>query len=264
MAQRKLEPRFRERIASVAEHASRAAALTRGPKPKRRPTWPYALALLFAWAVLGSAALVAHWVSELPEIGNLLVSPPSQDVTLLDARGRLIARRGLVQGATVSATELPAYVPNAFIPIEDRRFREHVGVDAIGLARAALQDMAAGHVVQGGSTITQQLAKNLFLESHRTLDRKAHEALLALYLERRYSKDQILTLYLNRVYFGAGVFGIDAACGSASALNLAGAFTLPANMAASGKVSETAGFPKNRSAAASMPNTPAPKYTRLR
>ncbi len=92
-------------------------------------------------------------------------------------------------------SQLPSYVPNAFIAIEDRRFRGHWGVDPIGMLRAAFQDMMAGHVEQGGSTLTQQLAKNLFLESKRTFDRKAEEALLALYLGSRYSKDQILTLY---------------------------------------------------------------------
>jgi penicillin-binding protein 1A len=111
----------------------------------------------------------------------------------------------------VRTEELPDYVPNAFIAIEDRRFRSHFGVDPVGLARAAFQNMLNGHVVQGGSTITQQLAKNLFLGPSRTFDRKMQEAMLALSLERRYSKNQILTLYLNRVYFGAGVFGIEAA-----------------------------------------------------
>ena len=111
----------------------------------------------------------------------------------------------------VPVEALPAYVPNAFIAIEDRRFRYHFGLDPIGMARAAFENMMAGHVVQGGSTITQQLAKNLFLDPKRTFDRKIQEALLALYLESRYSKNQILTLYLNRVYFGAGVYGIEAA-----------------------------------------------------
>ena len=111
----------------------------------------------------------------------------------------------------VRVEDLPDYVPNAFIAIEDRRFRSHFGIDPIGLARAALQNMMAGHVVQGGSTLTQQLAKNLFLSPSRTFDRKMQEAMLALYLESRYSKNQILTLYLNRVYFGAGVYGIEAA-----------------------------------------------------
>jgi penicillin-binding protein 1A len=102
-------------------------------------------------------------------------------------------------------------VANAFIAIEDRRFRNHIGVDFIGMTRAAYENMQRGHVVQGGSTLTQQLAKNLFLEPKRTFDRKIQEAMLAVYLESRYSKDQILTLYLNRVHFGAGVYGIEAA-----------------------------------------------------
>src|ERR1019366_4524339 len=94
---------------------------------------------------------------------------------------------------------------------EDWRFRDHFGLDPIGMMRAGIANMMAGHVVQGGSTLTQQLAKNLFLEPSRTYDRKVQEAMLAIYLESRYSKDQILTLYLNRVYFGSGVYGIEAA-----------------------------------------------------
>ena len=136
---------------------------------------------------------------------------PSRDVTILDDRGRLIARRGLTQGRKINVEDLPDYVPNAFIAIEDRRFRQHFGIDPIGMARAGLSNMMAGHVVQGGSTLTQQLAKNLFLTPGRTFDRKVQEAMLAVYLESRYSKNQILTLYLNRVYFGAGVYGIEAA-----------------------------------------------------
>jgi penicillin-binding protein 1A len=111
----------------------------------------------------------------------------------------------------VRAEDLPGYVPGAFIAIEDRRFRSHFGIDPIGMARAAFQNAMTGHVVQGGSTLTQQLAKNLFLSPDRTFERKLQEAMLALYLEHRYSKGQILTLYLNRVYFGAGVYGIEAA-----------------------------------------------------
>ncbi|HEX2759132.1 MAG TPA: PBP1A family penicillin-binding protein, partial [Rhizomicrobium sp.] len=125
--------------------------------------------------------------------------------------GRLIARRGLTQGDSVKVESLPRYVPDAFIAIEDRRFRDHFGIDPIGLARAGIVNALAGHVVQGGSTLTQQLAKNLFLSPSRTFDRKIQEAMLAMSLEAHYSKNQILTLYLNRVYFGAGVFGIEAA-----------------------------------------------------
>ena len=208
MPAEKLEPRFRDRIRAVAK---RSSTRTSRKSPKQKATWPYVLALLVAWGGIAGTVLVFHWISELPDTGNLLLKGPSPDITLLDARGRMIARRGLTQGKMVAASDLPAYVPNAFIAIEDRRFRDHAGIDPIGLVRAALEDLAAGHVVQGGSTITQQLVKNLFLEPQRTFDRKAQEALLALYLESRYTKDQILTLYLNRVYFGAGVYGIEAA-----------------------------------------------------
>ncbi|MBN9545199.1 MAG: penicillin-binding protein 1A [Alphaproteobacteria bacterium] len=180
------------------------------PPPKRR-IWPYALVMLLVWGVLFGAIVWSHFVSDLPDVRNLTAAAAPRDVTILDDHGRLVARRGLTQGAAVDAAKLPAYVPNAFIAIEDRRFRHHFGIDPIGLARASLRNMMAGHVVQGGSTLTQQLAKNLFLDPERTFDRKVQEAMLAVYLESRYSKDQILTLYLNRVYFGAGVFGIEAA-----------------------------------------------------
>jgi penicillin-binding protein 1A len=220
-SKRKVEPRFERRIKSIAEReppepdddyddddddygdAPHSAA------PKR--SWPYVLALLLAWGLIGGGVFLSRWISELPDTRGLLAKGPSHDITILDVRGRQIARRGLTHGNMVSVSALPAYVPNAFIAIEDRRFRDHFGLDPIGLARAAFENMIAGHVTQGGSTLTQQLAKNLFLDPKRTFERKTQEAFLALYLESRYSKDQILTLYLNRVYFGAGVFGIEAA-----------------------------------------------------
>ena len=201
-------------MAKPSRPQPRAQASTGRPRRRKRKserTWPYALALLFAWALILGLVAWSHWISGLPDVNGLLARGPSHDITILDMHGKLIARRGLTRGEMVSAKELPPYVPNAFIAIEDRRFRSHFGIDAIGMARAAVANMVAGHVVQGGSTITQQLAKNLFLEPDRTFDRKMQEALLALYLESRYSKDEILTLYLNRVYFGAGVYGIEAA-----------------------------------------------------
>src|SRR5215472_3966139 len=188
-----------------------AVAPSLPPKKSPRRAWPYALALLAAWGTIFGAVFLSRFLSELPDVRGLVPSGLAHDVTLLDDRGRLIARRGLTQSGAVSLATLPAYVPNAFIAIEDRRFRDHLGIDPVGLVRAAFDDMIAGHVVQGGSTLTQQLAKNLFLDSNRTFKRKLQEATLALYLESRYSKDQILTLYLNRVYFGAGVYGIEAA-----------------------------------------------------
>jgi penicillin-binding protein 1A len=200
----KLPVRTRRRIAAIA-------AGPPSPKAKSGRTWPYALVLLVAWGLIFGAIIASHWISELPDTRDLFAKAPSRDITILDIKGRLIARRGLTQAAMIEVRQLPAYVPEAFIAIEDRRFREHVGVDPIGMLRAAAENMIAGRVVQGGSTLTQQLAKNLFLRPERTFKRKLQEALLALYLESRYSKDQILTLYLNRIYFGAGVFGIEAA-----------------------------------------------------
>jgi len=210
--QRRIEPAAagsRKRSRGAGAHAPTDDAPP--PKQKRRRTWPYVLVMLFAWGLIFAGIFVSHFVSNLPDVHNLMVAGPSQDITILDDRGRLIARRGLTQGAMVRSEDLPDYVSNAFIAIEDRRFRSHIGVDPIGLTRAAVQNMLAGHVVQGGSTLTQQLAKNLFLSPSRTFDRKMQEAVLALYLESRYTKNQILTLYLNRVYFGAGVYGIEAA-----------------------------------------------------
>jgi len=200
----KIPPKTRQRIDAVAEDRP-------PPRKKRKRTWPYLLALLAAWGLIFGAVFYSRWISTLPDTKDLLSKGLSHDITLLDVHGRLVARRGLTQSAMVPVADLPAYVPNAFLAIEDRRFHYHFGLDPIGLGRAAFQNMMVGHVVQGGSTITQQLAKNLFLDPSRTFDRKMQEAMLALYLESRYTKDQILTLYLNRVYFGAGVYGIEAA-----------------------------------------------------
>jgi penicillin-binding protein 1A len=193
------------RVDEIAERAGVPA------RPRRRRTWPYVIILVLGWSAIFGGIFFSRFLSELPDVSSLLNNGPSRDVTILDVHGRLVARHGLTQGMLVEVSALPSYVPNAFIAIEDRRFRSHLGVDPVGLGRAAIEDMQAGHVVQGGSTLTQQLAKNLFLAPDRTFRRKIQEAMLALYLEYRYSKDQILTLYLNRIYFGAGVYGIEAA-----------------------------------------------------
>ncbi|MGA9795507.1 MAG: PBP1A family penicillin-binding protein [Rhizomicrobium sp.] len=207
---KKPDSKSRRRMAEAAQDG--APPHSNKPKAaKRKRLWPYIALTLFVWAALFGALTVSRWISELPDTKNLLTQAPTPDIVIRDVHGRMIAHPGLQQGALVEVSSLPAYVPNAFIAIEDRRFRDHFGLDIIGMARAAGEDIVAGHVVQGGSTLTQQLAKNLFLQPKRTLDRKIEEAVFALYLESRYSKDQILTLYLNRVYFGAGVYGIQAA-----------------------------------------------------
>jgi penicillin-binding protein 1A len=184
-----------------------------GPKGKKRTPWKTRKVLIIAalWLLFAGGIVLSYWFSQLPDTNNLLAYEPGKDVTLLDMKGRMIARRGITQGQQVKLGELPSYVGNAFIAVEDRRFRYHYGIDPLGLARAAYADLSQRAYVQGGSTLTQQLAKNLFLKPDRTFNRKIEEAILAVYLETRYSKDEILTLYLNRVYFGAGVYGIEAA-----------------------------------------------------
>ncbi|MBO9575005.1 MAG: PBP1A family penicillin-binding protein [Sphingobium sp.] len=136
-------------------------------------------------------------------------APPS--ITLLSEEGTPIARRGATIGDPVDAAKLPPNVVNAFLAIEDRRFRSHWGIDPVGIARALWSNFWAGGVRQGGSTITQQLAKNAFLDSDRTMARKFREVLIAFWLEAWLSKDEILSRYLSNVYFGDNVYGLSAA-----------------------------------------------------
>src|SRR4029077_7662363 len=132
-------------------------------------------------------------------------------IQIVGLDGRVLANRGEMGGAAVPLKELPPYLPKAFVAIEDRRFFFHHGVDPIGLGRAVMANVLHRGVAQGGSTITQQLAKSLFLTQERTLTRKLQEVVLALWLEHKYSKVEIIELYLNRVYFGAGAYGVEAA-----------------------------------------------------
>ncbi|MDP7602144.1 MAG: PBP1A family penicillin-binding protein, partial [Rhodospirillales bacterium] len=132
-------------------------------------------------------------------------------VTLLAHDGSKMASIGDLQGRAVNVKDLPTYLPHAVISTEDRRFYNHSGIDLIGVARAMVINLKAGRVVQGGSTISQQAAKNLFLTPDRTFKRKYQELLLAFWLEQKFTKDQILTIYLNRVYLGSGTYGVDAA-----------------------------------------------------
>jgi penicillin-binding protein 1A len=167
--------------------------------------------VLSVWGVILLAGLFAYYASQLPPIDQLAVPKRPPNIAILSDDGSLIANRGDTGGPAVRLIDLPPYLPKAFVAIEDRRFYEHHGVDPVGMSRALLRDVAGGGGLEGGSTLTQQLAKNLFLTQERTLSRKIQEAILAFWLERRYSKDQILELYLNRVYFGSGAYGVEAA-----------------------------------------------------
>ncbi|WP_425374131.1 transglycosylase domain-containing protein, partial [Microvirga calopogonii] len=161
--------------------------------------------------VVGLGGIVAYYASQLPPIDQLTVPKRPPNIAILASDGSFLANRGETGGREVSLQELPPYLPKAFVAIEDRRFYDHWGIDPVGIARAVYRNLAHKGGLQGGSTLTQQLAKNLFLTQERTASRKIQEAILALWLERNYSKDQILELYLNRVYFGAGAYGVEAA-----------------------------------------------------
>jgi len=168
-------------------------------------------AVLGLWAVIAAVGVIVWVGAHLPAIQALEIPkrPPTIQITGFD--GSVLATRGEMPGANVSLRDLPPYLPKAFIAIEDRRFYSHYGVDPLGIARAAVANVLHRGVSQGGSTLTQQLAKNLFLTQERTLQRKLQEVELALWLERKHSKAEILELYLNRVYFGSGAYGVEAA-----------------------------------------------------
>jgi penicillin-binding protein 1A len=167
--------------------------------------------VLGLWGAIATVGLVVWVGAHLPAIQALEIPQRPPTIEIVGADGSMLAQRGEMAGANVSLKELPPYLPKAFIAIEDRRFYSHHGVDPWGILRAAVANILHRGVSQGGSTLTQQLAKNLFLTQERTLARKLQEVELALWLERKYSKAEILELYLNRVYFGSGAYGVEAA-----------------------------------------------------
>ena len=178
------------------------------PSLRRLLSWSLVAAI---WLSIAGLGVIGWFAYDLPDVSRFAELTRKPSVTLVSAEGERIAAFGDLYGETVRLSELPPYVPLAVLAVEDRRFYQHPGIDAFGLLRAIVVNLRAGRIVQGGSTITQQLAKIMFLEPDRTLKRKVQEALLAFWLERRFSKEQILTLYLNRVYLGAGTYGLDAA-----------------------------------------------------
>lgn len=168
-------------------------------------------AVLSLWGAIAVIGVVIYVGAHLPPIQSLEIPkrPPTIQIVGLD--GSMLAQRGEMAGANVALKDLPPYLPKAFIAIEDRRFYSHFGIDPVGILRALVTNVLHRGVSQGGSTLTQQLAKNLFLTQERTMARKLQEAELAIWLERKHSKNEILELYLNRVYFGSGAYGVEAA-----------------------------------------------------
>lgn len=209
------------RLADEEERPVKKARPTKADKkPSKRKRrgrsligfFAYWSVVLGVWALIGLGGLFAYHASKLPPIDQLAIPKRPPDVAILAADGTLLANRGETGGRNVSLGELPPYLPKAFIAIEDHRFYDHMGIDPIGISRALFRNITrSGGAMQGGSTLTQQLAKNLFLTQERTASRKIQEAILALWLERNFTKDQILELYLNRVYFGSGAYGVEAA-----------------------------------------------------
>jgi len=171
----------------------------------------YWCVVLSLWAGIAVIGAVVWAGAHLPAIQSLEIPKRPPTIEIIGTDGSVLAQRGEMAGANISLKDLPPYLPKAFIAIEDRRFYSHYGVDPYGILRAALANLLHRGVSQGGSTLTQQLAKNLFLTQERTLARKLQEVELALWLERKHSKNEILELYLNRVYFGSGAYGVEAA-----------------------------------------------------
>ncbi|TAJ69649.1 MAG: PBP1A family penicillin-binding protein [Phenylobacterium sp.] len=161
--------------------------------------------------MLSLVAALSMAAPQAPDLPRMPAIERTPQVTYLDRNGAVIGVRGGRFAPPVDVARLPPYVPAAFVAIEDRRFYEHDGFDPRGIARAIVMGLSEGRATQGASTITQQLARNLFLSQERTLERKATELVYAIDLERSYSKKQILGLYLSRVYFGAGAYGLEAA-----------------------------------------------------
>jgi penicillin-binding protein 1A len=193
-----------------AMNAPPAGESDNGQQASRRPRWGYAVAALLCVVVVASASIAAgfvavfHWPSAAEVTSRRVIVMTSAD-------GRALSRKGSLQLAPVAAKDMPPDVLDAVLSIEDRRFYRHHGVDPLSMLRAFRENTAAGKVVAGGSTITQQLVKILFLGPQRTYKRKIQEAAMSLWIEHGLTKDEILTSYLNNVYLGAGTVGVPAA-----------------------------------------------------
>lgn len=193
------------------------AQTAKAKKPRRSRSGGFLMGLLWwgfvacLWGGIAVIGIIVYYGAQLPASNTWAIPERPPNIRILAADGTLISNRGQTGGEAVTYRELPYYVPAAFIASEDRRFMSHFGVDPIGLLSVAIESIQARGVTRGASTLTQQVAKNLFLTPDQTLGRKVQEAILAVWLEQNYTKEEILELYMNRVYFGAGATGIEAA-----------------------------------------------------
>ncbi|WP_297514174.1 transglycosylase domain-containing protein [uncultured Caulobacter sp.] len=182
-------------------------------KPQRTPLQAlvYWGTVVGVWGLIFAVAFFAVFASDLPDTSKLYDVKRQPSINYLDRSGALLAVRGSQYAPPVDIDALPKYVPAAFVAIEDRQFYHHFGFNPWGIVRSLAWNATHDGPQRGGSTITQQLARNLFLSPAQNYRRKAQELILAIWLEMRFSKKQILALYMNRVYFGAGAYGIEAA-----------------------------------------------------
>lgn len=211
-AKKKKAPAKTKRASSSKTTKRKASKTTKAKKKFSFFRWAFKWTFVLGlWAGIVLACILAWYATELPSITQSAAFERQSSITVLAADGSVIARYGEMKGNTVKIEDIPENLISAVLATEDRRFYNHFGLDPIGLARAMFVNVQRGGVVQGGSTITQQLAKNLFLSHERTLKRKMQEAMLAIWLEFQLSKDEILSAYLNRVYLGSGTYGIAAA-----------------------------------------------------
>jgi 1A family penicillin-binding protein len=196
---------------STDSKATQATMPVRRTGSRRSIRWLRNAMMLAGVALLLVTILVAYSIASLPLNGGLQVDATQSALTLEADGGQTFATRGIFKGERLTAPEMPRHLAQAIVAIEDRRFYDHRGVDLRGTIRAAWRNTQAAATREGGSTITQQLARLMFLSPERTLRRKVQEALIAIWLEQQLTKEEILLRYLNTAFFGAGAYGVDAA-----------------------------------------------------
>ncbi|EGP58441.1 penicillin-binding protein [Agrobacterium tumefaciens F2] len=227
--------------AKSQKREKRSRSSGRGPTGMIR-SLVYWCIVLGIWGGIGIAGLVFYYGARMPSASSWSIPERPPNVKIVSVNGSVLANRGTTGGEALALEDMSPYIPQAVMAIEDRRFYSHFGVDPLGLGRAIVTNVLTGRTVQGGSTLTQQLAKNLFLSPDRTLERKVQEVLLSFWLEHKYTKDQILAMYLNRVYFGSNAYGVEAASRryfnkSARDVNLGEAATLAGLLKAPSRLS---------------------------
>ncbi len=212
----RIEPRFDDDRDRRGSSRNRRGSRSRKRTARRRGRglfgglvyWSVTLSL---WGAIGLGVLFGYYALKMPPTSEWAIPDRPPNVRIVSVDGELVANRGMTGGEAVGLEDMSPFIPQAVIAIEDRRFYHHFGIDPLGVGRAVYSNLTRSGRAQGGSTLTQQLAKNLFLSPERSIERKVQEAMMALWLERKYSKDAILQMYLNRMYFGSGAYGVEAA-----------------------------------------------------